>query len=39
LPAEFVEIDQVGDLGGYDGYVVGSGIYLDQLAEGGAPFR
>jgi len=28
LPAEFVEIDEVGDLGGYNAYVVGSGIYL-----------
>ena len=28
LPAAFVEIDEVGDLGGYNAYVVGSGIYL-----------
>ena len=28
LPAEFVEIDEVGDLGGYNAYIVGSGIYL-----------
>ena len=28
IPAEFVELDEVGDLGGYDAYVVGSGIYL-----------
>ena len=28
IAAEFIEIDEVGDLGGYDAYVVGSGIYL-----------
>jgi menaquinone-dependent protoporphyrinogen oxidase len=28
IAAEFVEIEDVGDLGSYDAYVVGSGIYL-----------
>jgi menaquinone-dependent protoporphyrinogen oxidase len=28
IEAEFVELDEVGDLGGYDAYVVGSAIYL-----------
>jgi menaquinone-dependent protoporphyrinogen oxidase len=28
IDAEFVELDEVGDLGGYDAYVVGSAIYL-----------
>lgn len=28
VAAELVDIDEVGDVSGYDGYVVGSGIYL-----------
>lgn len=28
VATELVDIDEVGDLSGYDGYVVGSGIYL-----------
>jgi menaquinone-dependent protoporphyrinogen oxidase len=28
IEAEFVELDEVADLGGYEAYVVGSGIYL-----------
>lgn len=33
IEAEFVELDEVGDLGGYDAYVVGSAIYLGNLLK------
>ena len=33
IEAEFIELDQVGDLGGYDAHVVGSAIYLGNWLE------
>jgi menaquinone-dependent protoporphyrinogen oxidase len=38
VPTEFVDIDRVSDLSGYDAYVVGSGIYLGNWLKAARRF-
>lgn len=37
--ADFVDIDEVSDLGRYEAVVLGSAVYMGQMAEASAPLR
>jgi menaquinone-dependent protoporphyrinogen oxidase len=38
VPAEFVDIDEIGDVSSYEAYVVGSGLYLGNWLKGARRF-